>query len=163
MAPKRSILTVTNSNRAYPYPILKWDWHRCPSRHSSSELVCTNGLVAKVGCIRFIPACQHQDPERVSPGAGQGVLRIGRQRSQFKLSMESPVDDPESTLASFNRQFGLNAQEKEAVEWAWPMEMGNNMFAVVNTYTRAAQWDELSAESSFRLSRVGGNILGMLN
>jgi len=26
-----------------------------------------------------------------------------------------------------------------------------------------AQWNELSAESSFRLSRVGGNILGMLN
>ena len=34
------------------------------------------------------------------------------------------------------------------------------MFAIVNTYTRAAQWDELSAESSFRLSRVGGNIFG---
>jgi hypothetical protein len=30
-------------------------------------------------------------------------------------------------------------------------------------YTGAAQWDESSAESSFRLSRVGGNILGMLN
>ena len=89
---------------------------------------------------------------------------LGAQRSQFKLSMESPVDDPESTLASFNRQFGLNAQEKDAVEWAWlPKEMGGNMFAIVNTYTRAAQWDELSAESSFRLSRVGGNILGMLN
>lgn len=80
-----------------------------------------------------------------------------------KLSMESPIDNPESTFASFSRQFGLNTQEQEAVEWAWPMEMGDNMFAVVNTYTRAAQWDELSTESSFRLSRVGGNILGMLN
>lgn len=88
---------------------------------------------------------------------------LGNQRSQFKLSMESPVDDPQSTLSSFNRQFGLNASEREAVEWAWPMELGSNMFAIVNTYTRAAQWDELSAESSFRLSRVGGNILGMLN
>lgn len=77
--------------------------------------------------------------------------------------MESPVDDPESTFASFNRQFGLNAPEKEAVEWAWPKEMGKTMFNVVNTYTRAAQWDELPAESSFRLSRVGRNILGMLN
>ena len=52
--------------------------------------------------------------------------------------MESPVDDPESTLASFNRQFGLNVQEKESVEWAWPKEMGNDIFDVVNTYTRAA-------------------------
>lgn len=76
--------------------------------------------------------------------------------------MESPVDDPESTLTRFNRQFGLNAQEKEAVEWAWPMEMGDNMFAVVNTYTRSASMEGLSAESSFRLQRVGGNILGMM-
>jgi hypothetical protein len=65
-------------------------------------------------------------------------------------------------LASFNRQFGLNAPEKEAVEWAWPKEMGNTMFAIVNTYTRAAQWGDLTAESSFRTSRVDGNILGML-
>lgn len=72
-------------------------------------------------------------------------------------------DKPDSTLASFNRQFGLKAQEKEAVEWAWPIEMGDTMFAIVNTYTRVAQWDELSAESRFRLSRVGGNILGVLN
>jgi hypothetical protein len=42
-------------------------------------------------------------------------------------------------------------------------EMGDTMFNVVNTYTRAAQMDGLAAESSFRLSRVGGNILGMLN
>ena len=28
---------------------------------------------------------------------------------------------------------------------------------------QAKQWGELSAESSFRLSRVGGNILGILN
>ena len=88
---------------------------------------------------------------------------LGKHRSQFKLSVESPVDNPESTLNSFNRQFGLNPQEKEAVEWAWPMEMGGNMFAIVNTYTRAAQWDPLSAESSYRLEKVGGNILGMLN
>jgi hypothetical protein len=88
---------------------------------------------------------------------------LGAQRSTFKLSMKSSVDDPESTPASFNRQFGLNAREKEAVEWAWPKGMGNTMFAIVNTFTRAVQWDELSAESSFRLSRVGGTILGMLN
>jgi hypothetical protein len=49
------------------------------------------------------------------------------------------------------------------VEWAWPLEMGDNMFAVVNTYTRASQFKDLSAENSYQLQRVGGNILGMLN
>jgi hypothetical protein len=51
-------------------------------------------------------------------------FELDAQRAQYKLSMGLPMDDPESTLASFDRQFGMNAQEKDAVEWAWPMEMG---------------------------------------
>jgi hypothetical protein len=78
--------------------------------------------------------------------------------------MESPVDNPESTLASFNRQFQLGEKEREAVAWAFPLEQeaGNTMFAVVNTYTRASQYEGLPAESSWKLQRVGGNVLGML-
>jgi len=41
--------------------------------------------------------------------------------------------------------------------------MGDNMFAVVNTYTRASQFKGLSAGNSYHLQRVGGNILEMLN
>ena len=68
-----------------------------------------------------------------------------------------------STIENFNRQFNLNQPQKDAVEWAWPQEMGDNMLAVVNTYTRTSQFKELSAENSYQLQRVGGNILGMLN
>jgi hypothetical protein len=49
------------------------------------------------------------------------------------------------------------------VEWVWPKEAGDTMFAVVNTYTRASQFTGLSAENSYQLQRVGGEILGMLN
>jgi len=49
------------------------------------------------------------------------------------------------------------------MEWAWPQEIGDNMFAVVKTYTRTSQLKDLSAENSYQLQRVGGNILGMLN
>jgi len=74
--------------------------------------------------------------------------------------MESQVDEPLKTIESFNRQFNLNQPQKDAVvEWAWPQEMGDNMFAVVNTYTRASQFKGLSAENSYRLQRVGGNIV----
>jgi len=127
------------------------------------RLVCTNGLVAKSDVSASYRHVSTKILSEFPQVLDKVSYELGNQRSQFKLSMESPVNDPESTLASFNRQFGLNAPEKDAVEWAWPMEMGNTMFNVVNTYTRAAQWDELSAESSFKLSRVGGNILGMLN
>ena len=70
---------------------------------------------------------------------------------------------PESTIETFNSQFQLSKIEKEAVEWAWPLEAGDTMFNVVNVYTRAAQYDGLTAEASYRLQRIGGNILGMLN
>ncbi len=49
------------------------------------------------------------------------------------------------------------------MEWAWAQEMVDTMFAVVNTYTRASQFKGLSAEYSYQLQRVGGNILEMLN
>ena len=47
--------------------------------------------------------------------------------------------------------------------WAWPQEAGDTLFAVVNSYTRAAQFAGLPAESSYKLQKVGGNVLGMLN
>jgi len=36
------------------------------------------------------------------------------------------------------------------------------MFSIVNVYTKAAQYKALTAESSFRLEKVGGTILGMV-
>ena len=126
------------------------------------RLVCTNGLVSKSDVSASYRHVSTKILNEFPQVMDKVSYELGAQRSQFKLSMQSPVTDPESTLASFNRQFNLNAPEKEAVEWAWPMEMGTTMFNVVNTYTRASQWDQLSAESSFRLSKVGGNILGML-
>jgi hypothetical protein len=127
------------------------------------RLICTNGLVSKSDVSASYRHVSTKILSEFPQVLDKVSYELGTKKSQFKLSMESPVDNPESTLASFNRQFGLNVKEKEAVDWAWPQEMGGNMFNVVNTYTRAAQWDELSAESSFRLERVGANILGMLN
>jgi hypothetical protein len=78
--------------------------------------------------------------------------------------MESPVDDPLKTIETFNRQFNLNQPQRDAVvEWAWPQEMGDTMFHVVNSYTKASQMDGLPAESGYRLQKVGGEVLGMLN
>jgi hypothetical protein len=127
------------------------------------RLVCSNGLIAK---SEVSASYRHVSTKILSefPQVMDKVsYELGEQRSQFKLSMESPVDDPHATMASFNRQFCLNGNEREATEWAWPQEAGDTMFNVVNTYTRAGQMDGLSAESSFRWSRVGGNILGMLH
>ena len=70
------------------------------------------------------------------------------------------MDDPLATLDRFNKQFQLKKPEPEAVAWAWPQEAGDTMFHIVNTYTSAAAMDGLPAESSYRLQRVGGEVLG---
>ncbi len=36
------------------------------------------------------------------------------------------------------------------------------MFKVINTYTKAVQFNGLPADSSYKLKKVGGTILGMV-
>lgn len=127
------------------------------------RLVCQNGMISKTAVSASYRHISTKILSEFPQVLDKVSYELGNQRSQFKLSMESPVDDPQSTLTSFNRQFGLNGPEKDAVEWAWPHEMGYTMFHIIQTYTRSAQFPELSAESSHKLQRVGGNILGMLN
>jgi len=126
------------------------------------RLICTNGLVSKT---EVSAAYKHvslkvfkefpQVLERVS-------LELGRKKDQFKISLENKVDNPLATIESFNRQFQINNQQKEAVEWGWSKEKGDTMFNVVNAYTRGSQFEALSAEASYRLQRVGGMILEMV-
>ena len=72
------------------------------------------------------------------------------------------MDNPLATIESFNRQFQIGEKEREAVEWGWHQEPSRTMFHVVNAYTRAAQFEGLSAEARYRLQKVGGMVLGMV-
>jgi len=126
------------------------------------RLVCTNGLLAKTeisASYRHVSTKILTELPQVFERVADG---LGKQKDRLKLSLESPVTDPLATIERFNRQFALGEREKEAVEFAWPQEAGETMFHVVNTYTRASAMEGLPAESSFRLQRVGGEVLGML-
>jgi hypothetical protein len=83
-------------------------------------------------------------------------------RHQFSISIESKVENPLMTIESFNRQFQIGEKEREVVKWGMEQEMGNTMFHVVNAYTRAAQFEGLVAEASYRLQKVGGMVLGIV-
>jgi hypothetical protein len=128
------------------------------------RLICTNGLVSKTEISASYRHVSTKILDEFPATMDKVSYELGAQKHKIGLSMESPVDEPLKTIESFNRQFNLNQPQKEAVvEWVWPQEMGDTMFAVVNTYTRASQMDGLPAESSYRLQRVGGEVLGMLN
>jgi len=126
------------------------------------RLVCTNGMISKT---QVSASYRHISAKILSslPGVLKNVSEeLINQKEQVKLSLESKVTNPESTINSFNNQFMLNKIEKEAVTWALPMEYGFTMFNIVGIYTKAAQYKALPAESSFRLEKVGGTILGMV-
>ena len=94
------------------------------------RLICTNGLIAKDECAnsyRHVSVKILQEFPEVLAGVS---TKLTRQQSQFRISMESKVDNPIVTMDSFNRQFQLNEDERLAVEWAWPYEAGETMFHV---------------------------------
>jgi len=126
------------------------------------RLVCTNGMISKTevtASYRHVSAKILTDFPQVLSNVGH---ELDKQRNQLRLSLESKVENPQSTIENFNRQFQLNPVEKEAVDWALPLEYGNTMFNVINIFTKAAQYRDLPADSSYKLQKVGGTILGMV-
>jgi hypothetical protein len=126
------------------------------------RLVCTNGMISKTAVSASYRHVSSKLPSSLSGVLEQVKSGIEDQREQFRISLESKVENPEATIESFNRQFELRKEEKEAVEWALAQEYGFTMFAVINSYTKAAQYELLSAESRYRLQKVGGMVLGMV-
>jgi hypothetical protein len=117
--------------------------------------------------FRETSLARRENLNRMNPYASGSIVdlsfhRGGKQKSQFKISMQTPVENPLMTIESFNRQFQIGEKEREAVKWGWEQEMGNTMFHVVNAYTRAAEFEGLSAEAGYRLQRLGGMVLGMV-
>jgi len=126
------------------------------------RLVCTNGMVARTevaASYRHVSAKILEEFPHVLDNVGR---ELAKQRDQLRISLESRVEKVEATITSFNQRFLLSKEEKEAVDWAMPLEYGQTMFNIINIYTKAAQFRELSADSSYRLQKVGGMILGLV-
>ena len=126
------------------------------------RLLCTNGLISQSGVSA---SYRHVSTKILSefPNVLEKVsAELGNKRDQFKISMDSVVDNPDSSMINFNRQFQLNKIEQESVAWGWAHDVGETMFHVIQAYTKGAQHKDLSAESSFKLQKTGGNILAMV-
>lgn len=127
------------------------------------RLICTNGMISKCAVNSNFRHVSRDLLSRFPQMLKEAKSQLPEQRSQWALSLESHVDDPDETFRSFNNQFNLSKREEEAVNWAIPQERGNTMFHVINTYTKAAQYPPLSTEETYSLQRTGGSILALLN
>jgi hypothetical protein len=126
------------------------------------RLVCTNGLIAKTA----VDARYKHISRRVMdefPLVLEGVISQSRRgHDRFRISTQTTVSNPESTIETFARQFQITQEEVQIVKQAFYLEEGATMFHVINAFTRAAQDRSLSASGAYRLERAGGQILGMV-
>jgi len=49
---------------------------------------------------------------------------LGKQKDQFRLSIESKMDNPLMTIESFNRQFQIGEKEKRGCQCGWTEILG---------------------------------------
>jgi hypothetical protein len=125
------------------------------------RLVCTNGMISKTEVSASYRHISLKILDKFPEVLERVSYELGQQKSQFRISLQTPVENPLMTIESFNRQFQIGEKEREAVKWGWEQEPGKTMFHAVNAYTRAAEFGGLSAEASYRLQKVGGMVLGM--
>jgi hypothetical protein len=129
------------------------------------RLACTNGLIITdkqvAGSFRHVSDTVLERLPELLVNAEQG-RQLTQERIQ--ISIDSTVDDPPATMQAFNRQFQLGEMETEGAQWGWEQGDGDqNVWGIVNAYTKGAAYPALPAESSHRLQKVGGEILGMVN
>ncbi len=127
------------------------------------RLVCTNGLisVAKAKTSRF-KHISNRGLENFSATLAMVMDGSARNQIEFKLSRESHVDDPISSIDSFSRRFGLSSAEAEIVKTAFDEEPGNTMFHIINAYTAAAKTAGLSTADVYKFEKTGGQLLSLI-
>ena len=126
------------------------------------RLVCSNGLIAKSTVASKFRHISSKALEEFPNILRQVVHESEHSQRRFEISTQTRLDNPLSTIGSFNRQFTLTKKGAEAVTHAWEIEQGRTMFHVINAYTRAAHDGDLTAEEGYRLERIGGMILSMV-
>ena len=126
------------------------------------RLVCTNGLIAKTEVDARYKHISRKVMDEF-PNILQGVIsQSHRGQDRFHISTQSMVNNPESTIDSFARQFQISQEETQIVKQAFYLEQGGTMFHIINAFTRAAQNGRLTASGAYRLERAGGHILGLV-
>jgi hypothetical protein len=126
------------------------------------RLVCTNGMIAKTAVDARYKHISRKIMEEF-PLVLEGVIGQSRHgKDRFMISTQTPVANPESSIDAFARQFQITQEEAQIVKQAFYQEQGATMFHVIQAFTRAAQFPNLSASDAYRLEKAGGHILGMV-
>ena len=126
------------------------------------RLVCTNGMISKTEVASKFRHVSVRALEEFPDIVRQVIYESRYNQERLAITADRRIDNPASTIESFNRRFLVTRKEAEAVSRAYGLEPGPTMFHVINSYTRAAQDSGLSGEESNKLERIGGQILALV-
>jgi len=126
------------------------------------RLVCSNGMISKTAVSSRFKHISRKGLDEFPQVLNDVVYQSQENQGRFRVSMQTPVDDPLKTIALFGRQFQLSQDEIEVVKKAYYLEEGATMFHVINAFTAAAREPDLTAIDAYKLERVGGQILGLV-
>ena len=79
------------------------------------RLVCMNGLISKSDLSSSYRHVSSTVLDKFTEVMSQLSGELVNQKRQLQFSLESRVDNPESTMLEFNRQFQLNQMERDAL------------------------------------------------
>ena len=126
------------------------------------RLVCSNGMISKTSVDARYKHISRKVMDEF-PLVLEGVISQSRHgHERFRISTQTPVDNPESTIATFAQQFQLSQNEAEIVKQAFYLEQGGTMYHIINAFTRAAQEPTLTAAEAYKMERTGGQILALV-
>jgi hypothetical protein len=126
------------------------------------RLVCTNGMIAKTSVDARYKHISRKIMDEFPKVLSGVVSQSHNGQEQFRISAQTPVSNPESSIEAFGRQFSISLEEVQIVKQAFFLEQGATMFHVINAFTRAAQDPSLTASGAYRLEKAGGTILSMV-
>lgn len=126
------------------------------------RLVCSNGMIAKTAVASRFKHISRRALDEFPHILRQVVYESEHSRRRFEVSTQTRLDNPLSTIGSFNRQFLLTKRETEAVAKAWEMEQGASMYSIINAFTRAGRDPSMTGQEAYELERVAGVILSLV-
>ena len=126
------------------------------------RLVCSNGLIATTSVGSRFKHVSRRAMDEFPQVLSEVVYQSQSSQGRFRISMQTPVDNPLRTIETFAKQFQLSQDETEIVQKAYYLEEGATMFHIINAFTRGAQEPNLAPIDAYKLERVGGQILGLV-
>ena len=127
------------------------------------RLVCSNGLIATTSVGSRFKHVSRKAMDEFPQVLSDVVHQSQNTQNQFQISMQTPVDNPMSTIETFAKQFQLSQDETEIVQsgllsGTW----GDDVSCDKRFYQSCPNAGSLTAMDSYKLERIGGQILSLV-